>query len=413
MPTFSYIAVNNQNNPVNGSIEQPDRTSAIDALVKQGLRPVSIKEIKTNAVKNTKRSTSTASKNQRVKNDQLVIFTRQLAAMVGAGVPLLRALTSLCEHITESPVLQQILTGVISDVEAGSTLGDALAKYPATFSDVYVNMVRAGEAAGILEEILNRLALQQEKSSAMRKKIKSSMNYPIVLITITSLAFFGLMFFIIPQIEKVITDLGGPDAKLPALTVFMLDLSHFIADYWYLIIGGSVALVFSFLKFIKTTKGRYWFHGVLLKTPVIKKLIMKIAVANFARTFSALTQAGVAVIEALHVTARAVGNARFEEALLQAAEEVKNGKSLSSVIEKKLIFPPIVPQMLLVGEETGQTDRVLVKVADFYEEEVDLSIAGLGSIIEPIMILIMGGMVGLIAASVMLPIANLAENIKA
>lgn len=140
---------------------------------------------------------------------------------------------------------------------------------------------------------------------------------------------------------------------------------------------------------------------------------MKIAVANFARTFSALTQAGVAVIEALHVTARAVGNARFEEALLQAAEEVKNGKSLSSVIEKKLIFPPIVPQMLLVGEETGQTDRILIKVADFYEEEVDLSIAGLGSIIEPIMILVMGGMVGLIAASVMLPIANLAENIKA
>lgn len=415
MPIFSYVAVNNQKKSVTGTIEQSDRTFAIDALVKQGLRPISIKEVKANAkdAKSSNTFSGLFSKSDKVKTDQLVIFTRQLSAMVGAGVPLLRALTSLCEHITESPALQKILTGVISDVEAGSTLGDALSKYPATFNDVYVNMVRAGEAAGILEEILNRLALQQEKSTKMRKKVKSSMIYPIVLLCITGAAFFGLMFFVVPQIGKVLTDLGGPDAELPGLTLFMLGLSKFIINFWYIIFIAIGAIAFGLMSYIKTPKGRYQFHSFILKVPVLKVLIMKIAVANFARTFSALTQAGVAVLEALHVTARAVGNALYEEALLQAAEEVKNGKTLSSVIEKKLIFPPIVPQMLLVGEETGQTDKILVKVADFYEEEVDLAIAGLSSIIEPLMIVIMGGMVGLIAASVMLPIAGLANSIKA
>lgn len=414
MPIFSYVAVNNQKKSVNGTIEQTDRTSAIDALIKQGLRPISIKETKLYAKTNKPASSfaNVFNRGDRVKTDQLVIFTRQLSAMVGAGVPLLRALTSLCDHITESPALQKILTGIINDVEAGSTLGDALAKYPSTFNDVYVNMVRAGEAAGILEEILNRLALQQEKSTAMRKKVKSSMTYPIVLLCITTLAFFGLMFFVVPQIGKVLTDLGGPDAKLPGLTLFMLGMSKFIISYWYIIIGGAVAIIFGLMTYIKTPKGRYQFHSFILKIPVLKTLISKIAVANFARTFSALTQAGVAVLEALHVTARAVGNALYEEALIQAAEEVKNGKTLSSVIEKKIIFPPIVPQMLLVGEETGQTDKILVKVADFYEEEVDLAIASISSIIEPVMILIMGGMVGLIAASVMLPIAGLAQSIK-
>lgn len=412
MPIFSYIAVDSKKTPINGTIEQPDRDSVISALTKQGLRPISIKETKLKASSPNSALTNLLGGEKKIKSDQLVMFTRQLSAMVGAGVPLLRALTSMSDHVAENPTLKKILGGVISDVEAGATLGDALSKYPNTFNDVYVNMVRAGEAAGILEEILSRLAFQQEKSTTMRKKIKSSMTYPIVLLCITGLAFFGLMFFVVPQIGKVLTDLGGADAKLPALTLFMLATSKFIINYWYIIFGIMGAAIIGFTRYIKTTKGRYQFHFLVLKIPVIKTLIMKVAVANFARTFSALTEAGVAVLEALHVTSRAIGNAIYEKALLEAAEEVKNGKTLSSVIESKTIFPPIVAQMLLVGEETGQTDKVLVKVADFYEEEVDLAIEGLGSIIEPVMIVIMGGMVGLIAASVMLPIAGLAQSIK-
>ena len=410
MPIFEYIAIDKEGKTVNGTVDQPDRASAIDNLTKQEMRPVSIKEAK------QKTSSSFDLKNMlganRVKPDQLVMFTRQLAAMIGAGVPLLRALTALSDHVADSPALRKILLGVIESIEAGSTFGDALAKYPNTFNDIYVNMVRAGEAAGILDEILNRLALQQEKSMSMRKKIKSAMAYPTVLLVITVGAFFGLMIFIIPQIGKILTDLGGAEAKLPALTQVMLDISHFITSYWYIVITVIGLCVFLFLRYIKTKRGKYQWDYLMLKTPIVKKIVTKVAVAHFSRTFSALIEAGVAVLEALSVTSRAVGNSIYEEALVQAEIEVKNGKTLSSVIEANKLFPPIISQMLLVGEETGQTDKILIKVADFFEEEVDAAIGSISSIIEPIMIIIMGSMVGLIAASVMLPIASLSQSIK-
>lgn len=409
MPIFAYIAIDDKGVTINSTVEQTNRTAVIDALTKQGLRPISVTESK---IKTNSFDFKNLLGGNKVKSDHLVMFTRQLSAMVGAGVPILRALNSLSQHITESPMLKKILINVIHDMEAGTTLGDAFAKYPNTFNDVYVNMVRAGEAAGILDDILKRLAIQQEKSMSMRKKIKSSMAYPLVLLGITVLAFFGLMFFVIPQIGKIMTDLGGPDAKLPALTLAMLATSHFMINYWYLVflvIGGAI---YGAITYIKTPKGKYQFDTLLLNIPIIKVIVMKVAVAHFARTFSALIEAGVAVLEALSVTSRAVGNVVYEKALLEAEVEVKNGKSLSSVMEKNPLFPPIVPQMLLVGEETGQTEKVLVKVADFYEEEVDTAISGISSIIEPVMIVIMGGMVGLIAASVMLPIASLSQNIK-
>jgi len=409
MPIFSYIAIDNTGKTVTSTTDQLDRTSAINALTKQGLRPVSINEAKAKSAGFDFKNILGGNK---VKPDQIVMFTRQLSAMIGAGVPLLRALTALSDHVADSPILRKILIGIIQNVESGSTFGDALAKYPNTFNDIYVNMVRAGEAAGILDDILQRLALQQEKSMSMRKKIKASMAYPVVLLSITVLAFFGLMLFIIPQIGKILTDLGGAEAELPALTLAMLAISAFIIQYWYVIFAVIGITIFVFLRYIKTKKGKYQFHYLLLRTPLIKKIIMKIAVAHFARTFSALIEAGVAVLEALSVTSRAVGNAVYEEALVQAEVEVKNGKTLSSVMEANKLFPPIISQMLLVGEETGQTDKVLVKVADFYEEEVDSAIGSISSIIEPAMIVIMGSMVGLIAASVMLPIASLSQNIK-
>lgn len=409
MALFSYIAVNEKKEAVNGTVETPDRSSAITKLVKQKLRPVSIKEI---TKRKPNKSLDSLFRKNKVKSDQLVMFTRQLSAMIGAGVPILRALSSLADHIAESPALKNILVSVIHDVESGVTLGDALAKHPAAFNDVYVNMIRAGESAGILDDILKRLAIQQEKSSSMRKKIKSAMAYPLVLMGITVLAFFGLMFFVVPSIGTIVTDLGGEDAQLPMLTVAMLGLSQFMLRFWWLIVITMIGSGYAFFAYIRTEHGKFQFHHLLLKTPILKKIVMKIAVAHFARTFSALIEAGVAVLEALIVTSRAVGNSVYEKALENAEIAVKNGESLSSVIESMPIFPPIVAQMLLVGEETGQTDKVLVKVADFFEEEVDVAIDSMSSIIEPIMIVLMGGMVGLIAASVMMPIAGLATNIK-
>ncbi len=340
------------------------------------------------------------------------MFTRQLSAMVSAGVPLLRALSSLEEH-SDSAALKAVVAEIFKDVQGGMALADSLAKHPDAFSDVYVNMVRAGEAAGILDEILKRIALQQEKNATMRKKIKSAMTYPMVLIVITIGAFFGLMIFVIPQIGAILQDLGGEDAKLPVLTVVMLAISAFMIKFWYILLPILVGGVIGIMRYIKTPKGKAVFHRLVLKLPAIKTIVTKVAVARFSRTFSALMGAGVAVLEALDVTARAVGNDVYKQALLDAAEQVKNGSTLSSIIEQNELFPPIVAQMLSVGEETGQTDTVLIKVADFYEEEVDVAIDGLSSIIEPVMIVFMGGMVGLIAASVMQPIASLSQNISA
>lgn len=408
MPKFIYIATNSQNKSITGTIDATDRASAMAALGKQNLRPISIKEGSSGKKGNIELSFLSSKK---VKSDHLVMFTRQLSAMVSAGVPLLRALNSLHQH-TESEGLKKLLSTIIKDVEDGAPLGDALAKYPDTFSDVYVNMVRAGEAAGILDEILKRLAIQQEKNSTIRKKVKSAMTYPMVLVVITILAFFGLMLFVIPQIGKILQDLGGPDAELPALTQAMLGISGFMTNYWYIVFPVLIGGVVMLLRYIKTPQGKVIFHRLVLKIPGIKSIITKVVVARFARTFSALMGAGVAVLEALNVTAHAVGNSVYEQILIDAAEEVKNGATLSSVIEKNELFPAIVAQMLAVGEETGQTDTVLVKVADFYEEEVDVAIDGLSSIIEPVMILLMGSMVGLIAASVMGPIASLSQNIK-
>lgn len=409
MAIFSYIAVDAKGKTVEGNIDLVDRSAVIDALTKQNLRPVSIKEVKE---KEVKLASSFKLKGKKVKSDQLVIFTRQLSTMIGAGVPLIRALNALSTNLSEKLILKQIIENIIHDIEGGRNLGDALAKFPDVFNDIYVNMVRAGEAAGILDEILDRLASQQEKSMAMRKKIKSAMAYPLVLLFITVAAFFGLMIFIVPQIGSIVTDLGGEGAELPVITKVMLSISDFMIAYWYVVIGGMGALVFLFISYIKTTSGRFNFHSLLLKTPVAKTIVIKISIAHFARTFSALIEAGVAVLEAIDVTSRAVGNAVYEKALIEAEVQVKNGKTLSSVIASNPIFPSIVAQMLSVGEETGQTGTVLLKVADFYEEEVDSAIAGLSSIIEPVMIVVMGGMVGLIAASVMLPIAGLSQSIQ-
>lgn len=410
MANFKYIATNTQGKTVEGTLDVSDRSAVLTALTKQNLRPISVKEVKGGGGKSL--SLGNLLGGNKVKSEALVIFTRQLSTMISAGVPLLRGLGSLEKH-AESPALKKILATIMKDIEAGASFGDALAKYPNTFSDVYVNMVRAGEAAGILDEILKRLAMQQEKNATIRKKIKSAMAYPMVLVVIMVIAFFGLMLFVIPQIGKILKDLGGADAKLPALTEFMLWLSGMFISYWFIIFPLFGAGIFLTLRYIKTPRGKAQFHHLILKIPAVKGIIRKVAVARFARTFSALMGAGVAVLEALSVTGHAIGNIVYEEALADAAEQVKGGKQLSLAIEDyEELFPAIVSQMLSVGEETGQTDTVLVKVADFYEEEVDVAIDGLSSIIEPVMIVVMGSMVGLIAASVMGPIASLSQNIN-
>lgn len=408
MPKFNFTAIKKGGSTVSGTLEVADRLTAINSITSQGLRPIDLTEQQQSGI-NLK---SVRTKNRKVKADDLVMFTRQLSAMISAGVPIVRALNSMTQHAT-SPTFKHAINDVAKRIEGGDSFANALDHYPAIFNDVYVNMVRAGESAGILDDILKRLALQQEKNATIRKKVKSAMAYPIVLVVIMFIAFFGLMLFVIPMIGETIKDLAGEDAELPALTQTMLAISDFLIGYWYIIFPVLSAAIYLLLRYIKTPKGKRQFHLFLIKAPVLGIINKKLAIARFTRTFSALIGAGVAVLEALDITARAIGNKTYEDSINKAAERVKNGEILSKVImEDNELYPAIVGQMLSVGEETGQTDKVLVKVADFYEEEVDSAISGLSSTIEPIMIVVMGGMVGLIAASVMMPITGIANQIE-
>lgn len=401
---FTYTAINKDEKTIQGSSEAANKEALISQLSKQGLHPVLIK------AEGAGLRLGKASARKRVKLRDLVIFTRQLSTMISAGVPLTRSLSTL-QTQTESKNLKAIITGVLKDVEGGGSLGNAFEKYPGTFSDVYVNMVKAGEAGGILDDILKRLALQVEQDASIRKKIKSAMTYPTVIFSITLIGFFFIMLFIMPKIGKILGDLAGKNAKLPAYTRAMLAISDFSKHYMFIILPVFVIIVFLLRRYIRTPRGKYQFHGLILRVPVLKTIVTKVALARFARTFASLMSAGVNVLNALEVTGGAIGNKVIEEELRAAAKEVKNGKQLSVPLANSKYFPPIVSQMLAIGEETGQIDTILVKVAEFYEEEVSATIDGLSSLIEPLMIIVLGSMVGLIAASVMGPIAGLSKNI--
>jgi len=345
-----------------------------------------------------------------VKSKDLVLFTRELSTMISAGVALPKSLNTLADQ-TQNKYFKQVVTSVKHDVESGSPLGDAMAKFPRVFSDVYVNMVRAGESGGILDEIMKKLAQQQEKDAAIRAKVKSATTYPLVLLVITIVAFFVLTIFVVPKIGDLVLNLGGPHAKLPPQTVAMLAVSKFIRHQWYIVAAVMVGGPMLFNRWRKTPKGKQKFDAILLKIPVLKVIVTKVAIARFARTFASLMGAGVTVLESLEVTSRALGNYVISQELIKAANEVREGRQLSQALEKSSLFPPIVSQMLSVGEETGKTDVVLVKVAEFYEEEVDAVVNSLSSILEPVMIVVMGSMVGLIAASVIGPITSLNQSI--
>ena len=422
---FNYKATTSEGRTIAGSAEAASKQALLALLRKQGVTPILVEQGKAKP-----KSGALFGPKKKVSLTDLVIFTRQLSTMISAGVPLTRSMAALQSN-AENPYMREVLAGITKDIESGFPLGDAFAKYPNVFSEVYINMVRAGEEGGILDEILKRLALQVEQDASIRKKIKSAMMYPIVILTITVLAFFGIMLLIVPKIGKILLDLGGPGAKLPIYTVVMLDISNFcvantfishipllgslpliskLPNLLFIMIFVSIGGVY-LMRYIRTDAGKYKFHGLLLRLPVVKVIILKIAIARFSRTFASLMGAGVSVLDALEVTGAALGNKVIEGELKAAAIEVRNGKPLSEPISRSKHFPAIVAQMLIVGEETGQIDTVLTKIADFYEEEVSVLIDGLAAIIEPIMIVGLGAAVGLIAASVMGPIANLSKNI--
>jgi len=423
---FVYKAITKDGKTISGTAEAANKQALLMLLHRQNVNPILIEQ-----EKKTKISLNmTIGVSKKVKSQDLVIFTRQLSTMISAGVPLARSMSALAND-TESPYLKEVLTSVTKDIESGKSLAESFAKFPNVFDQVFVAMIRAGEEGGILDKILKRLASQVELNESIKKKIKSAMMYPIVILIVTILAFFGIMLFIMPKISKIISSLAGPKAKLPIYSRVLLDFSKDCVNATIvraipginaipvinktpnmlivLIILGIGA--YYLLKYIKTEPGKYKFHSLLLRMPIVKIIVLKVAIARFSRTFASLMAAGVTVLDALEITGAAIGNKVIEAELKAASKEVQNGKQLSDPISKSPHFPPIVAQMLMVGEETGQVDQVLGKIADFYEEEVSVLIDGLAALIEPIMIIFLGAAVGLIALSVMGPIANLTRQI--
>ncbi len=406
MAEFSYTAKTKSGAMQSGTLTATDRSAALASLSKQNLTPVLVKPVKAATGLNFKLGSK---KGRKVKLNDKVIFSRQLATMVNAGVPIVRALTVLADESSESKRLQLALRDTAKRVEAGGSLADAFGAHPDVFSDVYVNMVRAGETGGILDEVLERLATQQEKDAEVVGKVRGAMIYPSVIFAVTVIAFFFLMTVIVPKLSVIFEQLGG---QLPIYTRILLATSNFMTQFWYIILGVGVAIGFGIKRYHKTPKGKHHIDAVLLKTPIVGPIIIKVNVARFARTFGSLLSSGIAVIEAIKTTRSALGNSLFQDALVKVEDAVKNGKSLSEPIKDSGLFPPIVAQMTMVGEETGKLDEILVKVAEFYEREVDAVVGSITSIIEPVLIIFLGVMVGFIVISIFGPISQLSDTVQ-
>ncbi len=401
---YTYIAIDKAGKRVSGAIEASSATSATDTLKNRGLKPFKVQKESSFSLNSIKLG------GKKIKLKDMMIFTRQLSTMINAGVPLVRSLNTL-QAQTENQTFKRHIGEVCKDVEGGLSFADALEKHPTVFSPIYVNMVRAGEAGGILDDILKKLAVQQEKDAHIRAKFKGAMTYPIILLSITFLVFMGLMMFVMPRLGKIIKDLGGPDAKLPPITQGMLAISDFMVSKWYVLVAVAVIGIPLLRRAISTPNGKRKKDEILMKIPIISDIIKKVAIARFARIFASLMAAGVNVVDSITITSKSLNNSVIEAELMEASKAVVNGQQLSVPLASSKVLPPIVSQMMAVGEETGETAEILVKIADFYEEEVDTVVESLSSILEPIMIVVMGAMIGVIAASVIGPISKLGTQI--
>jgi type IV pilus assembly protein PilC len=344
-----------------------------------------------------------------VKDKDIVVFTRQFATMIDAGLPLVQALDILSTQV-ENKVLSNTLAQVKVDVESGATYADALKKHPRVFSELYVNMVAAGEAGGILDTILNRLASYIEKAMKLKKKVKGAMVYPAVVTSIAVLVIAVIMIFVVPTFSKMFATLGG---TLPLPTQIIISMSNFIAGIGGLIVFGLIVASVVFISQVRRTeKGKYVIDRLLLKLPIFGPLLNKVAVAKFTRTLGTLVSSGVPILDGLEITAKTSGNKVIEYAIMDVRKGVVGGKTLAEPITKLKVFPPMVTHMIAVGESTGALDAMLAKIADFYDDEVDATVSNLTAMMEPMLMVFLGGSVGFIVVAMYLPIFKLITLIK-
>ncbi len=401
MPTFVFKAMDLAGVAAQGEVDAQSKQDVADQLKQRGLVVLDI------ASKYRSRELN-VELFARVKPVDLAVATRQLSTMVSSGVTILRAL-SVLEVQTESKLLQTTLADVRRDVEAGLLLSAALERYPKVFSPLFVSMVKAGEAGGVLENALMRVADQLEKDAALRRQVRGAMIYPILVISFAVLVLLALVTFLIPVFQGVFKQFGG---NLPTLTQFMVNFSSIIRHQWYLVILSLVGSVGAFIYWKRSKRGRAQWDAFKLRVPMkIGDVVQKVAIARWSRTLSSLVSAGVPIMQALEITGRTAGNTVIERSMDAVIASVKSGGTIAAPLRQSRAFPPMVSHMVGVGEETGALDHMLAKLAEFYEEEVDAAIKSLTSILEPAMIIMVGGIVGVIVISMYLPLFNVYNQI--
>lgn len=399
MPVYTYSARTVAGDLKRDQIEVPSRDDVVSFLRAQKLIPVSIRE---------KPKGLPVSFGQRLKNRDLVIVTRQFATMINAGLPLVQALDILVKQ-TDSKVLQAALEEVLHDVESGNTLADALRQHPKVFSPLYVNMVAAGETGGILDTILLRLSVFLEKNEALARKVKGAMIYPGVISFVAVSAIVVLLLFVIPTFQSMFASFNQ---QLPLPTRIVIEMSALLQAWWWAMLAGVAGGVFLFRRWLATPGGRLTFDRSMLRVPILGNLARKSAVARFTRTLGTLLSSGVAILEGLEITARTSGNRVIHDAIMRSRSSIAGGESISQPLRQSGVFPPMVTQMINVGEETGDLDGMLTKVADFYDDEVDVAVESLLKAMEPAMIVILGTVVGGMIVAMYLPIFGMINTIQ-
>src|SRR5512132_47089 len=402
MASYAYTAINASGLELDGEVNAPDAGAAREALRQRGLVALSLDE-------QAAASQGMALAVKKVKPKSLQVFSRQFATMIEAGPNAATALVIL-EEQTDDKKLAKVVSELRADVEGGLLLSEAMARHPKVFSRLYVSMVEAGEAAGILDVVLDRVAFQIEKETRIKRRVKGAMMYPLMVMSFAFLVLIGMLMFLVPIFVDIFAQLGG---DLPMLTQIVVKMSNILRGYFYIVFPLIGLLIFGFFRLKKTEKGRRVWDAFRMRIPFgIGAIVVKVGMARFSRTLSTLVAAGVDIIRSLEITGSTAGNSLIEDATAVVGERVHQGVPIAVPLEDEKIFPPMVSQMVRVGEETGELEKMLAKIADFYEDEVDAAIQSLTSIIEPLMMILVGCMVGVIVIAMYLPMFKMLSLVK-
>lgn len=401
MPMFEYTAKNATSGQIlKGTLDVPTKDEVIAFIRKNRMILVSAREAPAQV--------RMPSFKKRVSTRDVVIFTRQFATMINAGLPLVQSLSILAQQ-TENKTLKEVTKQVVYDVEAGNTLADALAKHPRSFPELYVNMVAAGEAGGILDTILLRLATFLEKNDALVRKVKGALVYPTVIISVAVIAVAVLLIFVIPTFASMFASVN---MTLPLPTRVVMGASDFLLRYWYIMIGVAAVAAFGLRSYYATPNGKRTIDGGLLRSPVLGDLLRKSAVSRFTRTLGTLISSGVSILDGLEITAKTAGNRVIHDAIMQSRQSIAGGETIAGPLQASGVFPPMVISMISVGEQTGGLDEMLAKIADFYDAEVDVAVSALLSLMEPVMIVVLGVIVGGMVVAMYLPIFDMVNAVQ-